>query len=145
MVAIFGYLIPVVATALLHSLGTAFIVIERPRMFQRPSHHRPIRGSFIISIVLVQLLILHVIEIGLWGWWLWVVGVCATIKASLYFAGACYTTLGYYAAPPNGGAAIAEIVLGMMGFLIFGWSAGILITTVIRYEQLALGSKSTGP
>ena len=144
MVAIFGYLIPVVATALLHSLGTAFIVIERPRMFQRPSHHRPIRGSFIISIVLVQLLILHVIEIGLWGWWLWVVGVCATIKASLYFAGACYTTLGYYAAPPPGGA-VPEIVLGMMGFLMFGWSAGILITTVIRYEQLALGWKTAGP
>jgi len=145
MVAIFGYLIPVVATVVLHSLGTALIVIERPRMFSRPSRHRPIRGSFIISIVLVQLLILHVIEIGLWGWWLWAVGASATIKASLYFAGACYTTLGYYAAPPNSGAALAEIVLGMLGLLMFGWSAGILITTVIRYEQLALGWKSAGP
>ena len=144
MFVIVWYLIPVVATALLHALGTALIVIERPRLFSRPSHHRPIRGSFIITIVLVELLILHLIEIGLWGFWLWALGVCATVEASLYFAGACYTTLGYYAAPPQGGA-VAEIVLGMMGFLMFGWSAGILITTVIRYEQLALGWKSTGP
>jgi hypothetical protein len=138
------YLIPVVATALLHALGTAVIVIERPLMFSRPTHHRPVRGSFIITIVLVELLILHLIEIGLWGLWLWALGLRATVKASLYFAGACYTTLGYYAAPPPGGA-VAEIVLGMLGLLIFGWSVGILITTVIRYEQLAFGSLSTGP
>ena len=113
-------------------------------MFSRPTHHRPVRGSFIITIVLVELLILHLIEIGLWGLWLWALGLRATVKASLYFAGACYTTLGYYAAPPPGGA-VAEIVLGMLGLLIFGWSVGILITTVIRYEQLAFGSLSTGP
>jgi hypothetical protein len=146
MLAMFWYLVPVAATALLHSLGTALIVVERPWLFSRPSRYRPLRGSLIITIIiLVELLVLHLIEIGVWGLALWALGVRSGLKASLYFAGACYTTLGYYAAPPPNGGASAEVVLGMMGMLMFGWSTGILITTVIRYEKLALGWDSTGP
>ena len=56
-----------VVTVALHSVGTVLTVAERPRMFRFASRQRKvILGQFVITIIVIELLILHLIEIGFW-------------------------------------------------------------------------------
>lgn len=57
-----------VVTVALHSVGTVLIVAERQGLFRFASRQRKvIRGQFVITIIVIELLILHLIEIGFWG------------------------------------------------------------------------------
>ena len=129
-----------VLTVALHSVGTVLIVAERPRMFHFASGQRKvIRGQFVITIIVFELLILHLIETGFWGLCLRALGLFPSYSASLYFAGISYTSLGYSGALPPSRVGLSEVLIAMVGLLMFGWSIGILVTTVFQYEKVALG------
>jgi Ion channel len=140
ILSITWYLGSVVATVVLHSIGSVLIVTERPRMFGSvPQRGKVVLAQFVIMIVVSELLILHVIEIGFWGLCLHALGLFASLKSALYFAGISYTSLGYSGALPSPRIGFAEVLIAMIGLLMFGWSIGILVTTVIQYERLTLG------
>ncbi len=138
--SIFWNLASVAVTVVLHSVGTVLIVSQRPRLFNFASRQRKlIRGQFVLTIIVVELLILHLSEIGFWGLCLHALGTFTNLGAALYFAGISYTSLGYTGALPTARAGFSEVLIAMMGLLMFGWSVGILVTTVIQYEKVALG------
>ncbi len=140
LLAIAWNLTSVVVTVALHSVGTVLIVMERPRLFSFASHQRKVlRGQLVVTIIVIELLILHLIEIGFWGLCLSALGLFNNLRSSLYFAGMSYTSLGYSGAVTSHGGDFSEVLIAMMGLLMFGWSTGILVTTVIRYEKVALG------
>jgi hypothetical protein len=57
-----------VVTVVLHSVGTVLIVSERSRMFRfTPRQHNVIWGQFVVTLIVIELLILHLVEIGFWG------------------------------------------------------------------------------
>jgi len=129
----------IVLTVVLHAGGTVLIVAQRPRLFSFASRRRKVlRGQLVITIILIELLILHLVEIGLWGLYLRGLGLFTNLGPSLYFAGLSYTSLGYNGAVLSPVIGFNEILIAMMGLLMFGWSTGILITTVVRYEKVAL-------
>ena len=129
-----------VVTVALHSVGTVLIVAERPRMFRLASRQRKvILGQFVITIIVIELLILHLIEIGFWGLCLRALGLFPSYSAALYFAGISYTSLGYSGALPPSRVGLSEVLIAMVGLLMFGWSVSILVTTIIQYEKAALG------
>ena len=91
-------LAPVAVTAALHSVGTGVIVVQRPRMFGFVARRRKLfRGQVVLTIILIELLISHMIEIVVWGLWLRFLGLFSDFGSSLYFARISYTTLGYSA------------------------------------------------
>jgi hypothetical protein len=127
-------------TVVLHSVGTVLIVTERSRVFRFAFRQdKVIRGQFVITIIVIELLILHLIEIGFWGLCLRALGLFTSFSTSLYFAGISYTSLGYSGALPPSRIGLSEVLIAMVGLLMFGWSIGILVTTVIQYEKVALG------
>lgn len=129
----------IVLTVVLHAGGTVLIVEQRPRLFNFASHRRKVlRGQLVITIILIELLVLHLIEIGLWGLYLRGLGLFANLGPSLYFAGLSYTSLGYNGAVLSPVIGFNEVLIAMMGLPMFGWSTGILVTTVVRYEKVTL-------
>ena len=134
----------VIATVLLHSLATLAIVTQRPRMFHFAAQRRAlVFGQFVLMIVVIELLIMHLIEIGLWGVCLYALGSFSSFKSSVYFAGVSYTSLGYSGALPPARIGLSEVLIAIVGLLMFGWSIGILVTTVVQYDRIALGYDPT--
>lgn len=135
----------VVATVVLHSVGTVIIVTERARMFAFVSRRnsKPLLGQFVIMAVVFQLLFLHLLEIGFWGICLRVLGLTDSLKSAVYFAGISYTSLGYSGPELSARIGLSEVVIAMVGLLMFGWSVGILLTTVLQYEKAAFGFDPT--
>lgn len=132
--------VSVIVTVVIHSVGTVIIVAERPPMFRFASRERRmISGQFVIAIVVIELLILHLIEIGFWGLCLRALRLFTSLGESLYFAGISYTSLGYSGNLLPSRIGFSEVLISIVGLLMFGWSVGILVTTVIQYEKVALG------
>jgi hypothetical protein len=129
----------VLVTVLLHSVGTVLIVGQRPRLFGFVTRERKVaRGQLVIMLIVIELLMLHLLEIGFWGLCLRALGLFSSFKSALYFAGISYTSLGYSGALPPPRIGFSEVLISMMGLLMFGWSVSILVTTVIQYEKIAL-------
>ncbi|SRR5579883_469538 len=136
----------VVATVVIHSLGTMLIVAERPRMFDAASRHgKVLLGQLVIMVVVVQLLALHLAEIVFWGVCLRALGFFSGLKSSVYFAGISYTSLGYSGALPATRIGLSEVLIAIVGLLMFGWSIGVLVTTVVQYERMAFGFDPSSP
>jgi hypothetical protein len=141
--AIVWNLASVFVTVVLHSVGTLLVVAGRPRMFRFASRRdRLIRGQLVMTIIVIELLILHLIEIGFWGLCLRALGLFASLGAAPYFAGIAYTSLGWSGALPSPRKGFSEVLIAMIGLLMFGWSVGILVTSVLQYEK-ALGWNPT--
>jgi hypothetical protein len=134
-------------TVVLHSLGTVLIATERPPLFDfAAARSKLFLGQFVIMIVLIELLVLHLIEVGVWGICLYALGFFATLKSSIYFAGISYTSLGYSGSLPAARIGLSEVFIAMVGLLMFGWSVGIIVTTVLQFDRIALGFDPTkGP
>ena len=129
-----------VVTVMLHSVGTVLIVSQRARTFRfTPRQHNVIWGQFVVTLIVMELLILHLVEIGFWGLCLRALGLFTSLSASLYFAGIAYTSLGYSGALLSSRLGFSEVLIAMIGLLMFGWSVGILVTTVVQYERRVLG------
>ncbi len=129
----------VLVTVLLHSVGTVLIVAQRPRLFGFVIRERKVaRGQLVIMLIVIELLMLHLLEIGFWGLCLRALSLFSSFKSALYFAGISYTSLGYSGALPPPRIGFSEVLISMMGLLMFGWSVSILVTTVIQYEKIAL-------
>ena|ERR1700730_2068804 len=112
----------VVVTVVLHSVGTVLIVTERSRVFRFASRQdKLIRGQFVITIIVIELLILHLIEIGFWGLCLRALGLFTSFSTSLYFAGISYTSLGYSGALPPSRIGLSEVLIAICsaGRLVF--------------------------
>ena len=126
----------VVVTVLLHFLGTVLIVLERPRLFALASGRgRVIFGQFAIVVVVFQLLVLHLVEIAFLAICLQRLRLFSSFGNSIYFVGTSYTTVGYNGVVASA-AALSEVLIAIIGFLMFGWSVSILVTTVVQYERI---------
>jgi hypothetical protein len=136
-----------IITVLLHSIGTVLIVTERPVLLAFVAARRKVvLGQFVLMIIVIELMILHLIEVAVWGICLYALGLFATLKSSIYFAGISYTSLGYSGNLPSARIGLSEVFIAMVGLLMFGWSIGILVTTVVQYDRVALGFDPTkGP
>jgi hypothetical protein len=134
-------------TVVLHSVGTFLTVAERRHMFRlvASQRYKLIRGQLVVAIIVIELLILHLVEIGFWGVCVRAVGLFNSFGASLYFAGMSYTSLGYTGALPPSRIGFSEVLIASVGLLMFGWSIGILVTTVVEYEKVALGWDPNNP
>jgi hypothetical protein len=130
----------VVVTVIIHSFGTVLIISERSRLFSFATHGRKLlRGQFAITVIVIELLTLHLAEIAFWGLCVRALGLFVNFEDSIFFAGVSYTSLGFNGTILRPTEGFSEVLISMMGLLMFGWSVGILVTTVIRYEKVSVG------
>ena len=130
----------VIVTVVIHSFGTLMIVSERSRLFSFATQGRKLlRGQFAITVIVIELLTLHLAEIAFWGLCVRALGLFDSFENSIFFAGVSYTSLGFNGTILRPTEGFSEVLISMMGLLMFGWSVGILVTTVIRYEKVSIG------
>jgi voltage-gated potassium channel Kch len=114
-------------TVMIHATGVSF-ALRRPRIAITrlwPRTRLFVRlAAFII--------LLHLIEISLWGtFYLWA-GAMTELPSSLYFSAVTYTTTGYgdLVLPPDW--RLVGAVEALTGILMCGWSTGFFFAVVER-------------
>ena len=120
-------------TVAVHATGIAVMVLGLTR------HQTPTTSAWLVIRMLLRmiwwLVLLHLVEISIWGvFYLWR-GCMPNVESAFYFSGVTYTTIGY-----------GDIVLikpwrmlgpieSLMGVLMCGLSTGYFFVVVSRIHQ----------
>ena len=120
-----------------HAGGVRFVtshVVRRSQIIlQRPTAWR---ADLLMSGVVFMLLALHLVEIVIWAAALVYSGLVSNWRASGFFAGNTYTTVGYGAfVLPLGWHMLAPII-AISGLFTFGWSGSVLVDLVGRCQNI---------
>jgi hypothetical protein len=122
---------------LVHASGVRFVtshVVRRSLLIlQRPTAWR---ADLLMSSTVFMLLALHLIEIVIWAAALVYSGLVPDWRASGFFTGNTYTTVGYGAfVLPLGWHMLAPII-AISGLFTFGWSGSVLVDLVGRCQKI---------
>ena len=84
----------VVTTVTIHSIGLALIL---SLLWKRPPRRNPRlwRITWLVVRMISCLLVVHLLEIALWGLFFWWQKCFPDAHSSFYFSGVTYTTIGY--------------------------------------------------
>ncbi len=121
----------VVVTVTVHTIGLTLLI----RILGRSHGHLPTRFLSITWLLIRMtwgLIVIHLIDISIWGLFYFWQGCMPDAESSFYFAGVTYTTIGY-------GELVLEVpwrmlapVQGLTGILMCGLSAGVFFAVVSR-------------
>ncbi len=129
MILIAGALVAV--TVAIHAVGLTGLleVVGKPRT-QLPSRFWPV--TWLLIRVAWWLILIHLIEIAVWGlFYLWQ-GCLPDAEAAFYFAGVTYTTVGYGDLVLPQEWRMLGPVEGLTGILMCGLSTGLFFAVVSR-------------
>jgi hypothetical protein len=110
-----------------HVVRRSLIILQRPTAW---------RADLLMSSTVFMLLALHLLEIVIWAAALVYSGLVPDWRASGFFAGNTYTTVGYGAfVLPVGWHMLAPII-AISGLFTFGWSGSVLVDMVGRCQKI---------
>ena len=120
-------------TVAVHATGIAILVRSLIR------HHPPTTSAWLILRMLLRmiwwLVLLHLVEISIWGlFYLWH-GCLPNGEAAFYFSGSTYTTLGYGDVVLPKPWRMLGPIESLMGVLMCGLSTGYFFVVVSRIHQ----------
>ena len=120
-----------------HAAGVRFVtshVVQRSQIVLQ--HATAWRADLLLSGAVFMLLALHLMEIVIWAAALVYSGLVSNWRASGFFAGNTYTTVGYGAfVLPLGWHMLAPII-AISGLFTFGWSGSVLVDLVGRCQKI---------
>lgn len=124
----------VASTVIVHAIGIAMLLKALIRWAGTPPQRLwPITGRLVW--VACWLIMLHVIEIAIWGaFYLWQ-GFLGDAESAFYFSGATYTTIGYGDLVLAKPWRIFGPIEGLIGILMCGLSAGFFFAEVSHIHQ----------
>ena len=121
----------VAGTVAVHSVGTGLLMSRLVRHSDRlPT--RPWPTIRLLTEVAWLLLIIHAIEIALWGLLYRWMGCLPDAETAFYFSGVTYTTIGYGDLVLPKPWRMLGPIEGVTGILMCGLSAGLFFATVTR-------------
>ena len=130
----------VAATVCVHAVGLAGLLRARLGW-----HGPPPNGFWPMTWMLIRatwcLILLHVIEICLWGLFYFYVGSIPDAQTSFYFSGITYTTVGYGDVVLPERWQLVGAIEGLTGILMCGLSTGFFFAVVSRLLNRALKAK----
>lgn len=107
---------------------------RRIRPFESPLR----QGVFIVMIVL-GLVVIHSVEIMIYGVSYRVLGVFPTFEAALYYSTSAFTTVGFGDVAIESGWRLLGALEGLNGFLLIGWSTAFLVSVIGRMRSMEMG------
>lgn len=123
---------------LLHGAGLDRIVARYKRKvdtYRRRDIH-PQLATLIFASAILLMLLLHVIEAGVWGVVLQKVGLISSLRDSIYFSANTYTTIGYgKMILPEDWRELSPI-MAISGLFTFAWTTGELFSIVGQQREL---------
>jgi len=124
------------ATVLIHALGTWETIAYLGRVWSRKNRSQ---GFLAIELLILRvvsvLLMLHLIEAGIWAGFYRLSGILPEFETAIYFSITSYTTVGYgdvVLAPPW---RLLGPIEAAVGILMFGWSTAIIVATLTRIQR----------
>lgn len=131
------------ATVIVYLLGTlaSFAHLSRVRQRKKGKPGR-LASEVQIARVVSVLLLLHLIESGIWAGFYRVSGVLPDFETAIYFSITSYTTVGYgdiLLSPPW---RLLGPIEAAVGILMFGWSTGIVVAAITRIYSLQAAGDS---
>jgi len=126
-------------SAIIHASGLLTLLYWQTRQWPKiEADFRPRRNLLVFLTLFGVILVLHLIEIGLWaGVYCWQ-NCLPDFETSLYFSGATYTTLGYGDVVLPRPWRLAGVLESLTGVLLLGWSAAFFFTVVTRLFDLRI-------
>jgi hypothetical protein len=117
----------------IHASGVAWAIRQVKRRVQKtPSFWHGVR---LFILVAAWIVLLHLLEISVWGVFYVGEAAMADLPSSLYFSAVTYTTTGYgdLVLPPPW--RLVGGVEALTGILMCGWSTGFFVTLVSRLYE----------
>jgi len=112
---------------LIHWLARVRHVLESPSV--------PRRIGLLLRLF-VWIVLLHLIQIGLWAVVFWRAHELPTLETAVYFSLATYTTIGFGDVVLGPGWRVLAGIEGLAGLLLVGWSTAFVFAVVNRmYEH----------
>ena len=113
--------------ALIHWLARVRLILESPST--------PRRVALLLRVFLA-IVLLHLIQVGLWAVVFWVARVLPNLETALYFSLVSYTTIGFGDVVLGPGWRVLSGIEGLTGILLVGWSTAFVFSVVNRmYEH----------
>jgi hypothetical protein len=130
------------ATVIIHALGTWGVIVHLVRDRRQRKGHLATE-IHIICVVSVMLL-LHLIEAGIWAGLYLIAGVLPDLETAIYFSLTSYTTTGYGDVVLPAPWRLLGPIEGAVGILMFGWSTAVVVTVITRIAEhwLARGTEA---
>ncbi len=120
-------------TVAVHATGIAVLIRGLLKLHPQPTGVWPV--SRLLLRMIWWLVLLHLAEIAIWGFFYLWRGCLPNAETAFYFSGATYTTIGY------GDVVLAKPwrllgpIEGLMGVLMCGLSTGFFFVVVSRIHQ----------
>jgi len=113
--------------ALIHWLARVRLILESPSA--------PRRVALLLRLFLA-IVLLHLIQVGLWAVVFWVARVLPNLETALYFSLVSYTTIGFGDVVLGPGWRVLAGIEGLTGILLVGWSTAFVFSIVhLMYEH----------
>jgi hypothetical protein len=124
------------ACVTVQSLGTLVMIhwIARARhVFESPNVYRRVG---LLLCLFMFIVLLHLIQIGLWTVVFWRAGELPTLETAVYFSITTYTTVGFGDVVLGPGWRVLAGIEGLTGLILAGWSTAFVFAIVNRmYEH----------
>ena len=132
----------VVITVAIHAVGLAALVRALARWeILAMSGLRRVTGVLIV--LTCWLMLVHLLEISVWGFFYLWQGCMPDMESAFYFSGETYTTVGYGdLVLPKAWRMLAPLE-AMTGILVSGLSTGVFFTIVLRWSSNFMRSRIT--
>jgi voltage-gated potassium channel Kch len=79
------------------------------------------------------------VEIWLWAFTYWTLGITESFETALYLSTATFSTVGYGDVVPPEAWRLLAALEGVTGFLVIGWSTAYLVTASTRLGPFRAG------
>jgi len=124
------------ACVIVQSVGMLLLIhwLARVRhVLESPSVHR--RVGLLLRLFL-WIVLLHLIQVGLWAVVFWQARELPTLETAVYFSLVTYTTIGFGDVILGPGWRMLAGIEGLTGLLLVGWSTAFMFAVVNRmYEH----------
>jgi hypothetical protein len=132
-------------TVIIHALGTLQAIAHLSRAWlRRKVRKRALASEFLIVRVVSILLLLHLLEAGVWALFFMVTKLLPDFETAVYFSLTSYTTVGYGDVVLPASSRFLGPIEAAVGILMFGWSTAIIVTAITRIYGSRLQFENDG-
>jgi hypothetical protein len=122
------------ATVVIHSVGLVVLTeLMRRIVGLLPRRNGAASKTIAVTLLASGLVVLLGAEISLWALTFVWLGVLQDLETSLYFSTSTFATIGFGDVAPAQEWRLLASMQGVVGFVIFGWSAAYLVASGIRF------------